>query len=349
MNNKNAYTRALYNLRQRQLHYRHQKENDHSFSFPGFISDEDKQLYHDEKIVYIHQDTQDTYDDDNDNDDDDIDSDEHKNTYIDPISEPRYWDISFTCSYQFPFNTMGFRGQWMTPALAPFAKYLNHLSHIESNHICYHPITDKISTLDSLCAHFYDNEHRHRHDHGDRKDVIDMYKEYSEYYEQNPNSYPPQISLESYRSKYEHEGVHWEHSIFRGDACRFSLPRTTLQFITKGEPPSIEITTYADIADAWKEVMNASSYLYKYIYNNDNKKASFYSLQDQWIELLTQLETHWSTIGHDVPWYAMYLHEDEQKTGFTSFEETRLLTYDGNEVEIIARSKHYFYYMQYIS
>lgn len=61
------------------------------------------------------------------------------------------WDISFSSSYGFPNNKIGFKGQWMNNKIAPLAQYLSGISSNENVNISYLLINeDNNKSLDNI-------------------------------------------------------------------------------------------------------------------------------------------------------------------------------------------------------
>ena len=97
----------------------------------------------------------------------------------------------------------------------------------------------------------------------------------------------------------------------------------------------ITISKYEDIDEYLIYINDCSSGFY--IGEEDN----FDILQEQWLLLINKIKKCFDIIGHDKPFWTAYLPENIEK-----FEEVRVLTNCGNFIDIIARSKKYFYFMQ---
>jgi hypothetical protein len=85
-----------------------------------------------------------------------------------------------------------------------------------------------------------------------------------------------------------------------------------------------------------KYIYDCSSYLY------ESDIDSFDSEYNKWMILIDQLNKMFETIGYDKPLWTAFLTENIE-----TFEEVRVLTDCGNFLNVIARSKKYFYFMQY--
>jgi hypothetical protein len=123
------YDQVMYNINERM----NKQLNPTVYEFNGEITKHHINIYNSEKARKII-----------------ISKNKNKNNNIDLNVD--LWDISFSSSYGFPNNKVGFYGQWIENKLAPIAKYLSGIDLNENVHICYKLINENDEpSLDYLC------------------------------------------------------------------------------------------------------------------------------------------------------------------------------------------------------
>lgn len=255
------------------------------------------------------------------------------------------WDICFASKWDFPNNSMGFSGQWMKKKIAPLANHLSGIDLNESVHICYRLIeeTDK-NTLDYLCDNIkYGNgdfPFKKRKSSGSGEDNIITYNRYIQDIQNGIISSRCTCSFDSFNGEYDYmENNHIpvicpfynEFYLNSKDA------RNNYLNLKVAKECSITISKYEDIDEYLIDINDFSSRFY---IGNEDK---FNILQEQWLLLIDKIKKCFNIIGHDKPFWTAYLPENIEK-----FEEVRVLTNCGNFIDIIARSKKYFYFMQLV-
>lgn len=244
------------------------------------------------------------------------------------------WDVSFSSSYGFPNNSIGFNGQWMENKLAPFARYLTKINLNENVHVCYRKIidTDEKSLnylCDNLCMGNTDRmPYVGRRTSGDGEDNIITFNKHIK------NKTDGGISFELFNYK---------HYCIEQNPIQYICPAYNKFYLNNDDTSSsmttncdITIDNYTDIDKELKYICNCSSYLY------ENNISNFETNCEKWIELINNLRQWFDTVGHEKPFWTMFLPENIKK-----FEEVRVLTDCGNFLHVVARSDNYFYFMQY--
>lgn len=239
------------------------------------------------------------------------------------------WDVCFASKWGFPNNSMGFYGQWMRKKLAPLANHLSGIDLNESVHICYRLIeeTDE-NTLDYLCDNIkYGNiDFKGRKGSGCGEDNIITYNKH----------------IQDGLYSWSFDSFNYLYHCMEREPIKYICPSyNNFYLVSKdarnGNDTYITISEYKDIEEKLIHIYNCSSYLY------DERENDFDTLQEQWLLLIDKIKRFFDVVGHDKPFWTAYLPED-----INIFEEVRVLTNCGNFINVIARSKKYFYFMQLV-
>jgi hypothetical protein len=246
------------------------------------------------------------------------------------------WDICFASKFGFPNNSMGFNGQWMRKKIAPLANHLSGIDLNQSVHICYRLIeeTDE-NTLDYLCDNIsYGNRDfcfKGRKSSGCSEDNIITYNKYIQDIQDEIISNRCTCSFDSFNREYDY----MENNPINVICPSYNKFYLNSKDARNNNDDYITISKYEDIDEYLIDINDCSSGFY--IGEEDN----FDTLQEQWLLLIDKIKKCFDIIGHDKPFWTAYLPENIEK-----FEEVRVLTNCGNFIDIIARSKKYFYFMQ---
>jgi len=274
-------------------------------------------------------------------------TEDHKKTYndekndmiefynnIDPKFYIGLWDISFASKFGFPNNGMGFNGQWMRKKIAPLANHLSGIDLNENVHICYRLIeeTDE-NTLDYLCNNIIYRknggfEYSGRKSSGCSEDNIITYNRYIQDGIEESNR-----SFASFNRNYEY----MEENPIDVICPSYNKFYLNTKDARNKKDAYIKISEYKDIDEILKYINDCSSGFYI------GREDKFDTIQEQWLSLIEKIKHFFDIVGHDKPFWTAYLPENIKK-----FEEVRVLTNCGNFINIIMRSKKYFYFTEYV-
>jgi hypothetical protein len=278
--------------------------------FNGEITEDHKKTYNIEKIEKI-----------------------QLNNNIDPKFYIGLWDKSFVSKEGFPNYGMGFYGQWMRKKIAPLAKHLSGINLNEKVHICYRLIeeTDE-NTLDYLCNNIIYRknggfEYSGRKSSGCSEDNIITYNRYIQ------NGIISNRSFEAFNSNYEY----MEENPIDVICPSYNKFYLNSKDARNKNDAYITISEYKDIDEELKYINDCSSGFYI------GREDKFDTIQEQWLLLIDKIKHFFDIVGHDKPFWTAYLPENIKK-----FEEVRVLTNCGNFINIIMRSKKYFYFTEYV-
>jgi hypothetical protein len=300
---KTDYEQAIYNINERA----NKQKNKDAYNFNGEITERNVEVYNYEK---------------------------NRKIQLTKNNNPRFnvdlWDISFSSSYGFPDNNIGFYGQWMQNKMAPLANHLSSIDLNENVHICFRPIdeTDE-KTLDYLCNNIvFRNKLKYagRKSSGDDEDAEETYNRHVK------NKTDGGIHFETYNYKYY---------CIEKNPIQFVCPYYNEFYLDSKDARNksnkcIEISNYEDIEESLKDIYDSSSHLYAY------DELNFCELNEKWLMLIDKIKHFFDTVGHDRPFWTAFLPEN-----IDAFEEVRVLNDCGNFLNVVARSKNYFYFMQF--
>ena len=274
-------------------------------------------------------------------------TEDHKKTYndekkwdiqfyndIDPKFYVGLWDKSFVSKEGFPNYDMGFCGQWMRKKIAPLAKHLSGINLNEKVRICYRLIeeTDE-NTLDYLCNNIIYRknggfEYSGRKSSGCSEDNIITYNRYIQNGIEESNR-----SFESFNRNYEY----MEENPIDVICPSYNKFYLNTKDARNKKDAYIKISEYKDIDEILEYINDCSSGFYI------GREDKFDTIQEQWLSLIEKIKHFFDIVGHDKPFWTAYLPENIKK-----FEEVRVLTKCGNFINIIMRSKKYFYFTEYV-
>jgi hypothetical protein len=279
--------------------------------FNGEITEDHKKTYNIEKIEKI-----------------------QLNNNIDPKFYIGLWDKSFVSKEGFPNYGMGFYGQWMRKKIAPLAKHLSGINLNEKVHICYRLIeeTDE-NTLDYLCNNIIYRknggfEYSGRKSSGCSEDNIITYNRYIQNGIEESNR-----SFVSFNRNYEY----MEENPIDVICPSYNKFYLNTKDARNKKDAYIKISEYKDIDEILEYINDCSSGFYI------GREDKFDTIQEQWLLLIDKIKHFFDIVGHDKPFWTAYLPENIKK-----FEEVRVLTNCGNFINIIMRSKKYFYFTEYV-
>jgi hypothetical protein len=274
-------------------------------------------------------------------------TEDHKKTYndekndmiefynnIDPKFYVSLWDISFVSKEGFPNYDMGFCGQWMRKKIAPLARHLSGINLNEKVRICYRLIeeTDE-NTLDYLCNNIIYRknggfEYSGRKSSGCSEDNIITYNKYIQNGIEESNR-----SFASFNRNYEY----MEENPIDVICPSYNKFYLNTKDARNKKDVYITISEYKDIDEKLKYINDCSSGFYI------GREDKFDTIQEQWLSLIEKIKHFFDIVGHDKPFWTAYLPENIKK-----FEEVRVLINCGNFINIIMRSKKYFYFTEYV-
>lgn len=279
--------------------------------FKGEITEDHKKTYNDEKKWEI-----------------------QFNNNIDPKIYVGLWDKSFVSKEGFPNYGMGFCGQWMRKKIAPLAKHLSGINLNEKVRICYRLIeeTDE-NTLDYLCNNIIYRknggfEYSGRKSSGCSEDNIITYNRYIQNGIEESNR-----SFASFNRNYEY----MEENPIDVICPSYNKFYLNTKDARNKKDAYIKISEYKDIDEILEYINDCSSGFYI------GREDKFDTIQEQWLLLIDKIKHFFDIVGHDKPFWTAYLPENIKK-----FEEVRVLTNCGNFINIIMRSKKYFYFTEYV-